>query len=645
VASSSPDANKSWAGTKPAPEFPGGLTWFNVSRPLTLSELKGKVVLLDFWTLGCINCQHIIPDLDKLEHDFGANLVIIGVHSGKYSEEHDDASIREAIKRYGLDHPVVNDPDFAVWNSFGANAWPTLVLIDPAGNLVGGHSGEGVYPLFQPIVGSLVKEFGAKNELNTTPIPLALEAATVTSTVLSYPGKVLADAKSQRLYIADSDHNRILVSDLNGRLIRTIGDGKAGYADGAATEAEFRQPQGLALSTDGATLFVADTRNHAVRAVALASGAVTTIAGTGQQLTTMPVNGAKATETALSSPWDLVEVGKTLFITMAGIHQVWAMDPDNDTIAVFAGTSREGIDDGDRLTQATLAQPSGITTDGTNLYWVDPESSSVRTAPVDGKGDVETLTGTGLFDYGDKDAQGKSAKLQHPQGITISGNTLYISDTYNHKVKALDLVSHNVTTVAGDGERGWTDGTGVDAKFDEPGGLGAANGNVYVADTNNHLVRVVDPATKVVSTLTLSNIAVANPPTAGAPLQAALAAQTVSPTAATLRINVAAPGGYHLNSQAPSSIKLTSSNPAVIEPGEATVNWSSDGASVSLPVPVALHEGSATLTGLASVYYCREGEEALCFIRQVEITAPIAVTAGAPAGEVVISYTLPPSAT
>ncbi|MEO9255796.1 MAG: thioredoxin-like domain-containing protein, partial [Tepidiformaceae bacterium] len=155
-------AGKSWAGKDPAPVLPGGLTWFNVTKPLTLQELKGKVVLLDFWTLGCINCQQIIPDLHRLETEFGDALEVIGVHSGKYSTEHDDASIRDAIMRYNLDHPVVNDPDFRVWDAFGANAWPTLVLIDPAGNLVGGHAGEGVYDLFQPIVASLVKEFDAK---------------------------------------------------------------------------------------------------------------------------------------------------------------------------------------------------------------------------------------------------------------------------------------------------------------------------------------------------------------------------------------------------------------------------------------------------------------------------------------------------
>jgi DNA-binding beta-propeller fold protein YncE len=637
-------AAKSWAGKDPAPAIPGGLTWFNVAKPLTLQELKGKVVLLDFWTLGCINCQQIIPDLHRLETEFGSALEVIGVHSGKYSTEHDDASIRDAIMRYNLDHPVVNDPDFTVWDTFGANAWPTLVLIDPAGNLVGGHAGEGVYDLFQPIVASLVKEFDAKGEVNRTPIPLSLEAATTTSTILSYPGKVLADPVGKRLFIADSNHNRILVSDLDGRLTAAIGSGKEGFEDGGPADSSFRQPQGLALSPDGKTLYVADTRNHAVRAVDLATGEVTTIAGTGKQLEKMPGANAKATETAMSSPWDLVAVGKTLYITMAGIHQLWALDLAKGTISVFAGTSREGIDDGPRA-QATLAQPSGITTDGKYLYWVDPESSSVRQVPIDGNGEVESIVGTGLFDYGDKDGNGKSAKLQHPQGITLAGTVLYVSDTYNHQIRTVDTVSHAVGTAAGAGPdgRGWNDGTGAAAKFDEPGGLGYADGKVYIADTNNNLVRVLDTKTNAVSTLTLSNLSVASDQAPGRKLQAQLPAQEVSNTATGLRVTFTAPTGYHLNSQAPSMLTLTSSNPAVVDLGEKTLSWSTDDGSVSLPVPAQLHDGTATITGEASVYYCRTGAEALCFIQQIEITAPVRVASGAVSGEIKFDYTLPPS--
>lgn len=637
-------AEKSWAGKDPAPAIPGGLTWFNVAKPLTLQELKGKVVLLDFWTLGCINCQQIIPDLHRLEAEFGDALEVIGVHSGKYSTEHDDASIRDAIMRFNLDHPVVNDPDFTVWDTFGANAWPTLVLIDPAGNLVGGHAGEGVYDLFQPIVASLVKEFDAKGEVDRTPIPLSLEAATTTSTVLSYPGKVLADPVGKRLFIADSSHNRILVSDLDGRLVKAIGSGKEGFADGEPTDSSFRQPQGLALSADGKRLYVADTRNHAVRAVELATGEVTTIGGTGKQLDKMPGSNAKATETAMSSPWDLVVVGKTLYITMAGIHQLWALDLDKGTISVFAGTSREGIDDGPR-TQATLAQPSGITTDGKYLYWVDPESSSVRQMPIDGNGEVESIVGTGLFDYGDKDGNGKSAKLQHPQGITLAGTVLYVSDTYNHQVRTVDTVSHAVGTAAGAGPdgRGWNDGTGASAKFDEPGGLGYADGKVYVADTNNNLIRVLDTMTNTVSTLTLSNLGVASDQGLGRKLQAQIPGQEVSNTASTLRVTFTAPDGYHLNSQAPSILTLTSSNPAVVELGEQALKWSSDEREVSLPVPAQLHDGTATITGEASIYYCRTGGEALCFIQQIELTAPVTVSEGGVSGEIKFAYTLPPS--
>ncbi len=640
--SSGAGAQKSWAGKDPAPAIPGGLTWFNVEHPLSLADLKGKVVLLDFWTLGCINCQHIIPDLKRLEDEFQDSFVVVGVHSGKYSTEHDDASVREAIQRFGLTHPVVNDPDFAVWNAFGANAWPTLVLIDPAGNLVGAHAGEGVYSLFQPIVSSLVKEFDAKGQIDRKKvIPIKLDA-TANPAVLSFPGKVFADELGKRLLIADSGHNRILVANLDGVLQQAFGSGKEGFADGAANEAEFRQPQGLALSADGQTLYIADTRNHAIRAVNLATSDVTTIAGNGQQLERMPGKDAPAKTTAMASPWDVVVLGQTLFITMAGTHQLWTMDLQHGTVSVFAGTSREGIDDGDRLNMATLAQPSGITTDGRYLYWVDPESSSVRRTLASGGGDVETIVGTGLFDYGNQDGAGKKAKLQHAQGIAYANGKLYVSDTYNHEIRTIDAASFAVTTLSGS-ERGWSDGAGQAARFDEPGGLSAANGRLYVADTNNHLVRVIDPRSGSVSTLTLSNLSVATQLSPGRKATAGLAPQEVAPGATNLRLTFRAPDGYHLNNQAPSRVLLASSNPAVVQLGEQSVSWSSDDQEVSVPVPAMLSEGSATITATASVYFCRLGEEALCFIQQVEITLPLRVRAGAAASEPALLYTLPRS--
>lgn len=633
-------ARKSWAGKDPAPAIPTGVTWFNVPKPLTLDELRGRMVLLDFWTLGCINCQHIIPDLKRLEAEYGDSLVVIGVHSGKYATEHDDDSIRDAIKKYGLEHPVINDPDFAVWNAFGATAWPTLVLIDPAGNLVGGHAGEGVYPLFEPILKSLKDEFTANGKLKPLPLTLTLDSAPATA-VLSYPGKVLADQASGRLYIADSGNNRIVVATLSGELQKAIGTGQEGFADGAANEAQFRQPQGLALSQDGKTLYVADTRNHAIRAVDTATFAVKTIAGTGRQLDRLPKDNAPAREAAMASPWDVVAAGQTLYISMAGIHQIWAMDLARNTISVLAGTSREGIDDGDRRSMATVAQPSGITTDGTNLYWVDPESSSVRQLRIGGS-EVETLVGTGLFDYGATDGALKQAQLQHAQGIAYDDGALYIADTYNHRLRVLDLVAKQLGTAAGS-ERGWADGVAGGAKLDEPGGLSVADGKVYIADTNNQLIRVFDLATGKLSTLTLTNLSAITAGTPGRVTRVDLPAQSVSPAGTTIKVTLAGPASYHLNGSAPSRLELVSSNPTVIEPGERSVPFTSDEPSVTLPIPVRLAEGSAELTLTASVYYCRTGAEALCFIGQFELHVPVTVSSSATAGEIGVTYELPPA--
>ncbi len=629
---------RSWAGKDPSPPIPGDVTWFNVQRPLTLEELKGRVVLLDFWTLGCINCQHIVPDLKALEEEFGDRLLVIGVHSGKYATEHDDESVLEAVRRFGIEHPVINDPDFAVWNTFGANAWPTLVLIDPAGNLVGGHAGEGVYPLFQPIIASLVEEFGEKGLLVANPLPISIAAAPATA-VLSYPGGVLADERSGRLYIADTGNNRVIEATLEGELLRSFGSGREGFADGRPDEATFRQPHGMALSADGRTLYVADTRNHAVRAIDLVSGETVTIAGTGRQLNRLPVGDQLARETDLASPWDLVFVVGRLYVSMAGVHQIWVIDPAAFTIAVFAGTSREGIEDGPRRTIATLAQPSGITTDGETLYWVDPESSSLRSVLIEGESDVRTLVGTGLFDYGDADGPSGSAQLQHPQDVVFDEGALYIADTYNHRLRVYDLTARAVGTATGS-VRGWSDGVAGMAMMDEPGGVDIANGVLYIADSNNHLVRTFDPATGQLSTLTLTNLGAIGKVAAGALVQINLAEQRTAPGATNLRVRISTPGDFHLNSQAPSTLRLSSSNGAVVELGETELSWSTDEAEVSFPVPVNLRAGEAVVTATLSAYYCRDGAEALCFIARHELTLSVTVASGESSG-FALEYELP----
>ena len=624
----------------PAPEFPSGLTWFNVSEPLSFAKLRGKLVLLDFWTQGCINCQHIFPDLDRLEHEFPDSLVVIGVHTGKYSEEHEDAAVAEAIARYGLKHPVVNDPEAAIWRQWGVRAWPTVVLIDPRGSVVGGAAGERVYERFQPVIKDVHDHFAERGLIDTTPIPLDLDAQ-VASTFFSFPSEVLVDEDGNRIFVADAGHHRIVVTDLAGRVVTAFGSGDAGFADGGAGEARFRDPQGLELSPVGNTLWVADTRNHAVRAIDLTTHQVTTIAGTGARTYAQFSSGDAAT-TALASPWDIHYHDGSLYIANAGTHQIWELNLSTDVLSVFAGTGREDINDGHRLATATLAQPSGLTGDATHLYWVDAETSSVRRAPFAGTGDVETLIGTHLFRWGDADGPAGTALIQHAQGLVLGDGVAYLADTYNHKVRALSLADFSVTTVAGSGERGWEDATGAEAAFEEPNGLALAGGKLYLADTGNHVVRVIDASTGAVTTLALTNLSAASPklPEDGI-LRVRLPTQVVAPGVSTLRITFRSPEDFHLNNSAPSRFELTSSSDEVVLLSETLLTWTSEEPYVTFPIPIELGAGEAEITGEGVVYFCRTGKEALCLIQRVELVAPVRVSETATAGEVVVVYELP----
>src|SRR5690242_20685472 len=457
-----------------APEITGGRGWLNTDKPLSIAALKGKVVLLDFWTYGCINCIHIIPDLKKLEAKYANQLVVIGIHSAKFQNEKDTENIRHIILRYEIEHPVYNDSEYAVWQSYGVHAWPTQVLIDPAGYIVGGVSGEGNYDVIDQVIAKLVTEFRAKGELNEEPLKLVLERAKVGELPLAFPGKILADAKNNRLFIADSNHNRIVVTKLDGTLVDTIGTGDAGATDGAFDKATFYRPQGLALSSD--TLYVADTENHLIRRIDLGSRSVETIAGTGQQSREYFKTGP-ARSVALSSPWDLQLVGNVLYIAMAGPHQIWMLDLDKNEVSTFAGSGREARLDGPLL-EAGFAQPSGMAAIGQTLYVSDAESNIIRAIDL-AKGQVKTLVGGDLFEFGDVDGTGDDVRLQHPLGLLANGDKLFIVDTYNHKIKELDPKQEKVKSLFGTGRPGQTDGP--TPSFYEPAGLALANNHLYVA--------------------------------------------------------------------------------------------------------------------------------------------------------------------
>jgi sugar lactone lactonase YvrE len=487
-----------------APELEGGVAWLNTAGPVRLKDLKGKIVLLDFWTLCCINCIHVLPDLAKLEKKYANELVVVGVHTAKFKNEKATESIRKAILRYEIAHPVVNDANMTIWRAYGSRSWPTLCLIDPEGDVAFYDSGEGLYDELDKEIAGLIKLHKTKKTLNTKPLKFQLARFSETGdSPLFFPGKVLADPAGKRLFIADSTHHRVVITDLKGKKIAIAGMGEPGKADGAFAKARFNDPQGLALKGD--TLYVADRKNHLIRALNLKKQTVRTVAGTGEQGRDRDADGP-ALKTGLNSPWDLWLDGRRLFIAMAGHHQIWVMDLARKQIAAYAGSGREDLRDGS-LSRSEFAQPSGLCSDGKTLYVADSETSSIRAVPLTGRGEVRTLVGEGLFDFGDVDGVGDRVRLQHALGVACHDGLLYVADTYNSKIKVLDPVKRSCKTFLGGEPDGWL----ATPLFNEPGGICYAAGKLYIADTNAHRIRVVDLKTKTVSTLRLKGVEAPKP--------------------------------------------------------------------------------------------------------------------------------------
>ncbi|MBY0549837.1 MAG: redoxin domain-containing protein [Candidatus Obscuribacterales bacterium] len=480
-----------------APDFTGNKGWLNTSKPISIKDLRGKVVLLDFWTYCCINCMHAIPTLKALEAKYPNELVVLGVHSGKFNNEKDLENIRAAVARYDVRHPVVNDPEMTIWGAYGVDSWPYFVLIDPSGKIVTTARGEPGPALIEQ-VDSLISTSRGNKSLKSGSLNLVAEKDKIKTAPLMFPGKVLADQATGRLIISDSGHNRIIGADFNGQVQFVIGSGKKGFADGSFARAQLNAPQGLALK--GEELFIADTENHAIRVANLKLRTVSTIAGNGKQARTR--EGGVARTVALNSPWDLTFVGGKLYVAMAGAHQIWQYSPTTKQIVPWSGSGRERNLDG-AASHACFAQPSGLTSDGKKLYVADSEVSGVRSVNLS-DGTASTIVGKGLFDFGDKDGIGPAARLQHPLGVLWYEGKLYVADSYNHKIKILDPSTKLSSTLLGTGKPGGSDG--AKPAFSEPGGVSGAGGKLFIADTNNHAIRVYDLKSKLVSTLQLSKL-------------------------------------------------------------------------------------------------------------------------------------------
>lgn len=462
-----------------APELEPYVTWLNTRRPLSIRALRGQLVILDFWTYCCVNCMHVVPVLRDLERRHRKDpLVVIGVHSAKFPTESDPDRVADAIVRYGIEHPVVVDREMGIWQKYGVRSWPTLVFVRPEGTIAAVAPGEPDPDMLERFVCEQLAQARQAGTLASEPIDLdRLEVQL--NTTLTFPGKV-AVAPDGRIAVSDSGNHRILVVTQDGRVQETIGSGMQGLLDGDFVACAFDHPQGVAW--DGEFLWIADTGNHAIRKANLVTRQVTTVAGTGRMGTNSFRGRAPGRTVNLRSPWDLLPYGDRLFIAMAGAHQIWTLDKRTGEIGPFAGSGREALSDGS-LERATFAQPSGLARQDETLFIVDSETSSVRALDL-ARGQLRTLVGGGLFDFGDTDGPLATARLQHPLGITVaSDGALIVADTYNDRLRRIDLRSERVGTFY----RGEGDGS-----LREPAGIATEpTGHFVIADAGHHrLVRV-----------------------------------------------------------------------------------------------------------------------------------------------------------
>ena len=482
----------SFAMAETAPQIAKpGLQWFNVAAPIPIESLRGRIVILDFWTEGCINCIHIIPILRGIEEKFPDKVAVIGVHSPKFAEEKNANSVEDAIQRYEIRHPIVHDPSLSIWKEYGVQAWPTLVVVGPDGTILGRLAGEPDPVKFPQVIGNLVDAAAKNGDLK--PAKLALKIEEEPKGRFLFPGKMkTVPGATPQWALADAGHNQIVLLDDKGADVRRFGSGTEALKDGDAQTAAFNHPQGLVASDDA--IFVADTGNHAIRRIDLKSGAVTTLAGDGKRGANLPEKAQTGKATSLASPWDLEKKGDKVYFANAGTHQIGVLDLANGSVARLAGSGAENLATGSP-SKAAFAQPSGLalSKDGKTLFVADAESSAIRAIDLNDDS-TKTLVGAGLFDFGKNDGPFGTARLQHPLGVSVDGDNLLVADTYNSRIRTLNLGDKTVSDFDG-GKYTCTDPICYPTR--EPAGIVVANSDrILLVDTGNHRVEEYTPSTK-----------------------------------------------------------------------------------------------------------------------------------------------------
>lgn len=456
-------------------DFPAGLQWVNTDHVPQREHLQGRVTLLYFWSCDNVNSVNLLADLAWLENRHHDGLCVIGVHTPHYTAQLSAAAVLKAVNRHELRHPVANDPGFVLWQKFGVQAWPSVVLLDTQTRPVAIFTGEGRRQEIDSRINALLDEAIANDTRvyeNWPPV-----GRPEPHTPLAFPTRVVAT--DRHLYVSDTAHHRVLETTHEGRILRQFGSGNAGYWDGRLVDSGLSSPRGLALGKD--CLYVADTGNHAVRRIRLLPGDVDTAIGTGKAGRDRPQEHTEPTAVSLCAPVDITVHNDHLYVTVAGQHQVWDLDLTRGTLDVLAGSGRYGKDDG-AGTYASFAQPAGIAALGVALFIADADGGAVRAIRLHDR-HVTTVVGGGPWEFGDVAGGRDAVRLQYPQGIAIDPRGLvFVADSYNSKLKAINL------------KNGETRSFNLPYRFQEPEGVSLAAGALWIANTNAHEIVRVDLA-------------------------------------------------------------------------------------------------------------------------------------------------------
>jgi thiol-disulfide isomerase/thioredoxin len=556
-----------------APEL-RGRGWLNTGgTAYSIADLRGRFVLLDFWTFCCVNCLHVLDELRPVEEKYAEELVVVGVHSPKFVHEADPEALRAAVERYGVHHPVLDDPELVTWQAYTARAWPTLVLVDPEGYVVAQYAGEGHAHAIDRLLGELVEVHRAKGTLQPGDSPYL--PPEVEPTTLRFPADA-APLETGHVLVADAGHDRVVELDGASEEQSVIREWRG-----------FKEPNGLCVV--GSTAYVADTAHHQLKGIDLESGEVTLLAGTGEQW----MQGDWTDR--LSSPWAAAWWQERVWIAMAGIHQLWTFDPLTGTTEVAAGTTNEGLLDGP-LDEAWFAQTSGLAADSDRLWLVDPETSSLRYVE---DGAVHSVIGQGLFDFGFRDGAADQALLQHPLGVTVlPDRSVAILDTYNGAVRRYDPRTREVTTLA--------------SGLAEPSAAYVDGSDLVVVESNAHRLTRVPLGAAGQHTDGFSHTT----------------QRPVTEVAAALELVVAftPPPGQKVDDRfgPPSQLVVEATPPALLKEGEGR------GTDLNRQLVLDPAVGEGVLHVAARAASCDvETENAACHMHQQDWGVPIRITAGA----------------